>query len=47
MGLGAFGVVYLGQLKKNVEKGVVEKYAIKRIPKELLVKKNLISSVIE
>jgi len=31
LGKGGFGEVYLAELKENKEKGIVEKYAIKRV----------------
>lgn len=36
MGEGGFGVVFLGQLKKNIKKGIVEKFAIKMVSKKKL-----------
>lgn len=35
--MGAFGVVYLGQLKKEKNLGKEIKYAIKKMPKKLIV----------
>ena len=33
IGGGAFGDVYLAELKQNKAKGIIEKYAIKRVSK--------------
>lgn len=41
LGEGGFAVVFLGQLKSNIEIGKVEKYAIKKVSKELLIKKKV------
>lgn len=42
LGNGAFGTVYRAQLKKNMEMRKFEMYALKRVPKQLLIKNNLV-----
>lgn len=33
LGEGGFGIVYLGELKSNIQQGKIEKYAIKKVSK--------------
>ena len=47
LGEGGFGVVYLGQLKENMQNGITEKYAIKKVSKELLLKKRVYANAID
>ncbi len=41
IGQGGFGIIYLVQLKENVLKGIVEKYAMKKVPKKILIQKGV------
>ena len=40
-------MVYLGQLKEKIKKSVEEKYAIKKVSKELLIKKKVYANAID
>lgn len=42
LGKGGFGKVYLAQLKSNVQQGITEKYAIKRVIKKDIIDSNLV-----
>lgn len=39
--------MYLGQLKSNIKKDIIEKYAIKKVSKELLIKKKVYANAID
>lgn len=39
--------MYLGQLKENIQNGITEKYAIKKVSKELLMKKRVYANAID
>lgn len=44
LGEGGFGAVFLGQLKENMEKGIIEKFAIKLVSKKKLREHNVIQN---
>ena len=45
IGSGGFGDVFLGELKANCEKGVRKPFAIKRIPKEVVLSQHMAHAI--
>lgn len=45
IGSGGFGDVFLGNLKENKTRGIVDQYAIKRIVKQRVHERKLTSSI--